>query len=156
MCLQSRELREKRAQYLQQQAALKEAEAAKRCAHIAPACWFVTSLQHVILLSRSCELLVVWADRVRRNGAGSYIEGIHKYEVAYLWSLSNNCCCCCCCCVRLAESARRAELEKQQAAAKAAEYEAAALQELQELRARRAAAKKVRPNQGWSSEQWWL
>jgi hypothetical protein len=30
--LQSRELREKRAQYLQQQAALKEAEAAKRCA----------------------------------------------------------------------------------------------------------------------------
>jgi hypothetical protein len=44
---------------------------------------------------------------------------------------------------RLAESARRSELEKQQAAAKAAEYEAAAMQELHELRARRAAAKKV-------------
>lgn len=43
----------------------------------------------------------------------------------------------------LAGSARRAELERQQAAAKAAEYEKAALEELEQLRARRAAAKKV-------------
>lgn len=44
---------------------------------------------------------------------------------------------------RLAESARRAEVARQEAAAKAAEYEKAAMEELEQLRAKRAAAKKV-------------
>lgn len=44
---------------------------------------------------------------------------------------------------RLAESARRAEVARQEAAAKAAEYEKAAMEELEYLRAKRAAAKKV-------------
>lgn len=44
---------------------------------------------------------------------------------------------------RLAEQARDAEKARREAAAKAAEYEAAAREELERLRARRAAAKKV-------------
>lgn len=44
---------------------------------------------------------------------------------------------------RLAEKARQAEHDRREAAAKAAEYEKAALEELERLRARRAAAKKV-------------
>jgi hypothetical protein len=44
---------------------------------------------------------------------------------------------------RLTEAARKAEVERQQAAVRAAEYERTAREEAEKLRARREAAKKV-------------